>query len=87
MNAETAKLLRNYARAVIPPVAQRKFPNMTQTMYRLLKKWWTEKMSHADRAVLRQHAKLNMPLPDDLKAEARSRGLIVEWPPQKKEQK
>jgi hypothetical protein len=53
---------------------------MGDKLYQLLKERWNA-ASHTERAVMRQHAKLNMPLPDDLKAEARRRDLIVEWPP------
>lgn len=83
MNQDTARELRRYAKVVVPPVARERFPGMVDRMYRLLKWWWNSKCSSTDRAVLRQSAKLNMPLPDEIKREARSRGLIVEWPPKR----
>jgi hypothetical protein len=80
MNQISARVLRRYARACIPEVVARRYPKMADRLYQLLKDRWNA-TNHADRSVLRRHVKLNRPLPEDLKAEARRRGLVVEWPP------
>lgn len=80
MNKDTARLLKKYAKQTIPAVALLRFPWMPDALYRLLKQRYPS-MSHTDKAALRQCAKRNLPLPEDIKQEARQRGIIVEWPP------
>lgn len=85
MNAETAKMLREYAIAALPQPVRRKYPAMVRQFQRALKVWWTACLSARERAAFRGVAERLGPLPDGLKQFARDRGVIVEWPPTPKE--
>jgi hypothetical protein len=56
---------------------------MQAGLYKLLKRWWRN-ASARDRRDLRRCAIFKKPLPDTLKAKARDRKLIIEWPPLRK---
>jgi len=81
MSPSTARLLRKYALLILPEVAARKFPRMQGDLYRFLKRRY-ERANHIDKASLRHIAKQGLPLPNDIKQEARQLGIIVSWPPE-----
>lgn len=81
MNSATARTLREYASKALPAVVKRQYPGMEADLYRLFKRWWNGRFNDKERAGFRRLAMAGNPLPEDLKKEARSCGVIVEWPP------
>ena len=79
MNSGVARALRRYAVPVVPDIAKKQFPVMTDKVYKFLKRAWRG-LSHREKGRLRRIAEAGRPLPERIKQLARDRGLVVEWP-------
>jgi hypothetical protein len=80
MSPAIAKVLRQYAIFLIPPIVLKRFPEMSTTLHRQFKTWWNN-MPVKKRHGFLTNAKNKGPLSDEYRKLARQAGVLLDWPP------
>lgn len=80
MSPAIAKVLRQYAIFLIPPIVLKRFPEMSTTLHRQIKSWWNN-MPTKKRYGFLINAKNKGPLSEEYRALAYQSGILLDWPP------
>jgi len=82
MSSAIAKVLRQYALFLLPEKVKERWPEMSTTLHRKLKKWWNV-MPASKRHGFLMVAKRRGPLPEEYRALAYQSNILLDWPPKK----